>query len=534
MHICLDHLSDFLPKMIELCERQSDNLLDVSNNDQSNETLKRELKSRHITMIAIGGIIGPGLLVGSGTALAFAGPIGALIAFAVTGIIVFFVMQSLGEISTAIPVSGAFTDFAGRFCDPALSFSLGWIYWYLWITVLANEYNAISIVIMYWTEVVPQWAWIVLWWFLFLGLSLVGVLVYGEIEFWLSLIKILAILMYFILAILIDIGVIGNIHIGTRYWQNPGSFADGINGVAKVFVIAGTLYAGVEMVGVTAGECQNPRRAVPRAIKQVFWRIVIFYLGTVFFIGLLIPYNSPRLLSAQSKTAASPLTISLQEAGIHVAAHVINGLIVLSVVSAGISSIYVTSRTICYLGKTKRAPKFLGITNKHGVPWVAILFCNLCACICFVNQGSGGIGVAYTYLINLSGVSTFIVWAVIILTHIQFRRGLKAQGVSINELPFRAMWYPYGAYFGLGANIFLIFFQGYTSLFPVFDKVSFVVSYILIPVFLILFFGYKFWKKTQWIQASEMDIWSDRRVIDEEEVQADNQTIWSRIKTIII
>jgi len=284
--------------------------------------------------------------VGSGTALAYAGPAGALIAFAATGLIVFFVMQSLGEISTAIPVSGAFTDFAGRFCDPALSFALGWTYWYLWITVLANEYNAISIVIMYWTQVVPQWAWIVLWWFLFLALSLFGVLVYGEIEFWLSLIKILAILAYFILAVLIDIGVIGGTHIGMRYWQNPGPFADGINGVAKVFVIAGTLYAGVEMVGVTAGECQNPQRAVPRAIKQVFWRIVIFYLGTVFFIGLLIPYNSSRLLSAQSKTAASPLTISLQDAGINVAAHVINGLIVLSVVSAGISSIYVTSRTI--------------------------------------------------------------------------------------------------------------------------------------------------------------------------------------------
>ena len=237
---------------------------------QPDQTLKRELKSRHITMIAIGGIIGPGLLVGSGTALSQAGPAGALIAFAATGLIVFFVMQSLGEISTAIPVSGAFTDFAGRFCDPALSFAVGWIYWYLWITVLANEYNAISIVIMYWTQVIPQWAWIVLWWFLFLGLSLVGVVVYGEIEFWLSLIKIIAILAYFILAILIDIGVIGKTYIGTRYWKNPGSFADGINGVAKIFVIAGTLYAGVETVGVTAGECKYPQHAVPRAIKQVF------------------------------------------------------------------------------------------------------------------------------------------------------------------------------------------------------------------------------------------------------------------------
>ena len=521
--------------MIELSEPHSDILLNTSNNDKSpNEKLKRELKSRHITMIAIGGIIGPGLLVGSGTALAYAGPAGALIAFAATGIIVFFVMQSLGEISTAIPVSGAFTDFAGRFCDPALSFALGWIYWYLWITVLANEYNAISIVIMYWTQVIPQWAWIILWWFFFLALSLFGVLIYGEIEFWLSLIKILAILAYFILAILIDVGAIGGTYIGMRYWQNPGSFADGINGVAKVFVIAGTLYAGVETVGVTAGECRNPQRAVPRAIKQVFWRIIVFYLGMIFFIGLLIPYDSPRLLSAQSKTAASPLTISLQDAGIHVAAHIINGLIVLSVVSAGISSIYVTSRTICYLGQTGRAPKFLAITNKRGVPWVAILFCNLFASICFINQGSGGAGLAYTYLINLSGVSTFIVWAIITFTHIQFRRGLKAQGVKANELPFRAVLYPYGAYFGLLANIFLIFFQGYTSFYPSFNVIAFIVAYILVPIFFILFFGYKFWKKTKWVGASEMDIWSDRRVVIEKEISTTNRTIWSRIKTIFI
>jgi amino acid transporter len=167
------------------------------------------------------------------------------------------------------------------------------------------------------------------------------VLIYDEIEFWLSLIKILAILAYFILAILIDMGVVGGTFIGMRYWQNPGSFADGINGVAKAFVIAGTLYAGVETVGITAGECRNPQRTVSRAIKQMFWRIVVFYLGMIFFIGLLIPYDSPRLLS---------------------------------VVSAGISSIYVTSRNICYLGQTGQAPKFLGIRNKRGVPWTAIKF----------------------------------------------------------------------------------------------------------------------------------------------------------------
>jgi amino acid transporter len=217
-----------------------------------------------------------------------------------------------------------------------------------------------------------------------------------------------------------------------------------------------------------------------------------------------------------------------------VAAHIINGLIVLSVLSAGLSTIYIASRTIFNLGRTGRAPKFLGMINKRGVPWVAILFSNFFACICFINQGSGGVGAAYTYIINLSGVSTFIVWAVICLTHIQFRRGLKAQGVSVNELPFRAMWYPYGAYFGLGANVFLIFFQGYTTMLRPFNTVSFIVSYILIPVFLILYFGYKFAKKTRWVEVGQMDISSGRRVVGEEEIPVTNETIWSRMKNIII
>jgi yeast amino acid transporter len=149
--------------------------------------LHRSLKSRHLQMIAIGGIIGPGLLVGSGNALHLAGPAGILISFCLVGIIVFFVMQSLGELATLIPVTGSFTQFAERFGDDALAFALGWAYWYLWITVLANEYNAVSLVVMYWTDAVPQWAWILIFWVLFLGLSMLGVLAFGEVEFWLSL-----------------------------------------------------------------------------------------------------------------------------------------------------------------------------------------------------------------------------------------------------------------------------------------------------------------------------------------------------------
>ena len=198
------------------------------------------------------------------------------------GIIVFFVMQSLGEMATIIPVSGSFTEYAGRFIDDSLAFALGWAYWYLFVTVslarpyslrnktksdsiqvLANEYNAISLVIGYWTQAVPQWGWILIFWTLFLALSNLGVLAYGELEFWLSMyagdcltfrtyadltrIKVLALIVFFILAICISAGAVGPGPIGFKYWHDPGAFADSINGVAKTFVVAGTLYAGTEM-----------------------------------------------------------------------------------------------------------------------------------------------------------------------------------------------------------------------------------------------------------------------------------------------
>ncbi|KAJ5949852.1 Amino acid/polyamine transporter I [Penicillium verhagenii] len=487
--------------------------------------LKRQLKSRHLQMIAIGGIIGPGLLVSSGNALHEGGPAGSLISFSLVGIIVFFVMQSLGEMATIIPVTGSFIEYAERFIDDALAFALGWAYWYLWVTVLANEYNSISLVIEYWTSAVPQWGWILIFWFLFLTLSNLGILAYGEMEFWLSIIKVLALIVFFILAICISAGAIGPQTIGFKYWHHPGAFADGINGVAKTFVVAGTLYAGTEMVGITAGESSNPRKAVPRAIKQVFWRILIFYVGTIFFIGILIPWNDKQLLGSSSKTASSPLTIALTDAGILPAAHLINALIVISVISAGNSSLYVASRTLLFMSRNRKAPKFIGRTNRAGVPWIGLIMTNVFACIVFLEQSSSA-GTVYSALITLSGVATFIVWSVIGICHIRFRRALVAQGEDPSKLPYQAVFYPYGTYIALAANIFLVFFQGYTCFLNPFSASDFVINYILLPVFVLFFVAYKIWNKTKWVRLEDMDIWSGRRGFAIEEEENDKERGW--------
>lgn len=207
------------------------------------------------------------------------------------------------------------------------------------------------------------------------------------------------------------------------------------------------------------------------------------------------PYNDDQLLSAGSKASASPLTIALQRGGINAAASVINAVIIVSVISAGNSSLYVASRTLCFMAREGRAPSILGRTTRSGVPIYALVLSNAIALISLLNVSSGS-GKVFTYLINISGVSSFLVWAIICLCHIRFRAAMKVQGRSLAEVPFKALLFPWGAYFGLAANIFLVFFQGYTTLFP-FSAVDWVVAYIVLPVFVTLVMGWKIWHRTK-------------------------------------
>ncbi|KAJ1025853.1 hypothetical protein NDA16_002479 [Ustilago loliicola] len=503
-----------------------------NSNEPPAEDLRRALHTRHMVMIAIGGIIGPGLLVGSGTALANAGPVGALIAFAITGGIVYFVLQALGEMATLFAIRGSFIEYAGRWVDPALGFVAGWIYWELWISVLANEYNAVAIIIRYWdgAKVVPVFAWILIFWALFMGLSMAGVLLYGEIEFVLATIKVIGIVVFFVLSIVINVGGTGGDYIGFRYFKTPGPFAgsgsnlDALNGIAKILVISATLYAGTEATSITAAEARNPAKAVPIAIRSVFYRILVLYLGTIFFISLNVPWDDLSLVSAKSKAAASPLTIALKRGGIGAAASLINALIILSVISAGNSSLYIASRTLQSLGATGRAPKIFGWTTSKGkVPIPALVLSNLVALISLLSINSGA-STVFTYIINISGVSTFIIFAIICLCHIRFRQTWLHQGNSLSDLPFRAWLSPYGTWGAFILNVVLAFFQGYTTFLNPRKAADIIVAYIVIPVAVALYFGWKLFHRTKIVSLDDIDLDSGRRLIEdfEESANTDN------------
>lgn len=471
-----------------------------------NSGVKRGLKTRHLSMMALAGIIGPGILVGTGGALSNGGPASLIIGFGIIGLIAFSITQSLGEMTTLYPTGGAFVTLSDRFVDKAFGVTVGWQYWLVWACVLANEYNVISSLMVFWSDKVPLWGYFLIFWFAFLGFQMLGIESFGEAEFWLALLKIMGLIAYFMFSIIYASGgLVGQKEpIGFRYWHDPGAFVSGFRGVAQVFVFASTFYAGVEAVAVAATETRNPSVAVPKAIRQVIWRIIFVYMGVAFFFGLTCPSNADGLVNGEARALKSPMTIALQNAGWEGGVHLINAFIFITVLSAANSSIYIGSRTILFMAQEKMAPKFLGKTNSRGVPVYAIVFTNLFGILSVMNVSSGA-GKAYGYIVNLSGVSTFLVWGAISFTHIRFRKAWAAQGRTPDQLPFRSLWFPYNAYFGLCANIFLALVQGWTTLSP-FDAGTFVDAYILLPLFVIVYVVYKLVFKTRFWRAHEVDL----------------------------
>lgn len=473
--------------------------------------VKRGLKTRHLSMMALAGIIGPGLLVGSGGALSSGGPASLLIGFGVIGIIAFSIMQSLGELTTLYPTGGSFTSLADRMVDKAFSVAVGWNYFIIWVAVLANEYNVISSIFVFWSGKVPLWGYFLIFWCAFLAFQLLGVEAFGEAEFWLALLKLLGLTAFFIFSIIYAAGGLSGQHgaLGFRYWHDPGAFANGFRGVATVFVFCSTFYAGCESIAVAATETRNPGVAVPRAIRQVFWRIIFIYMGSALFFGITCPANADGLVNGASRALKSPMTVAIQNAGWQGGVHLINAFIFITCLSAVNSSIYIGSRTVLFMAQDGKAPRFLGWTNARGVPVAAIIFTNLFGALSMMNISTGA-SKAYSYIVNLSGVSTFLVWGSISFIHIRFRQAWAAQGRQPHELPFKSLWYPWNAYFGLSANLFLAFVQGWTTLKP-FDAGNFIDAYILLPLFPVIYVVYKVLAKTHFWRVHEIDLDSGRR-----------------------
>lgn len=474
--------------------------------------LKRSLQPRHMNMIAIGGAIGTGLFLLSGGSVSAAGPGGAIVAYAVMGILVYFLMTSLGEMATLLPLSGSFETYATRFVDPAFGFALGWNYWFCWATCVACELVAGSIIVKFWLPHTNATLWSILFLAILFILNLTSARAYGEGEYWFASIKVITIIAFIIVGTLMIFGIMGGHSPGFSNFTlsdgngNKGPFIGGIAAMINVFLLAGFSFSGTELVGLAAGECVNPEVNVPKAIKTVFWRILLFYIFAIVVIGFLIPFTNPNLLkSGTDQIAFSPFTMVFQRSGIAFAASFMNAVILTAVLSAGNSGLYAASRMLYAMAKEGKAHKIFGKVNKRGVPMNALYLTTLVACSAFLASLVGD-GRIYYALVNISGITAFFAWLGIAVCHYRFRKAYIAQGKKLEDLKYKAKWFPFGPIMAMvlctivifGANIWI--FQADT-----FDWFSFITNYITIPLFAIFYFGYKFVKKTKIVPLLECD-----------------------------
>ncbi|CCD23555.1 amino acid permease GAP1 NDAI_0B05220 [Naumovozyma dairenensis CBS 421] len=488
--------------------------------------LKHTLKGRHMQMVAIGGAIGSGLFVGSSTALRTAGPAGIVIGWGLTSTMIYCMVMALGELAVVFPVSGGFTTYATRFIDESFGFASNFNYALQWLATLPLEIVSASITVNYWqTPERYRDGFVALFWLVIVIINLFGVRGFGEAEFVFSTIKVLTVIGFIILGIVLVAG--GGPEggfVGGRYWHNPGAFVGDnagtqFKGVCSVFVTAAFSFAGSELVGITAAEAANPRKSVPRAAKQVVWRIVLFYMGSLIMIGLLVPYTDPRLIGASSVDAsASPFVIAIVTHGIRGLPSVINVVILIAVLSVGNSAIFAGSRTIAALSEQGFLPEIFGYIDRKGRPLVGIIVISTFGLIAFI-AASKKQGEVFAWLMALSGLSSLFTWGGICLCHIRFRMALKAQGRSTNELPFVSPAGIIGSSWGLFMLLLMFIAQFYVALFPPGSKPSaevFFESYLSFPIVLAFYFGHKIYKKNWklFIKAEDMDIDTGRRETD--------------------
>ncbi|CAG8953316.1 hypothetical protein HYFRA_00003524 [Hymenoscyphus fraxineus] len=493
------------------------------------DKLHRALKGRHMQMIAIGGSIGAGLFVGSGGALSSGGPGALVIDFMIIGFMLLLTVNAMGELAALYPVAGSFYNYSIRFIDPAWGFAMGWNYALNWLIVLPFELTTAGITIAFWTDPddtgtpsINVAVWITIFLVMVTAINFFGVKGYGEVEFVLGLIKVIAIIGFIILGIIIDCGGVPTDtrgYIGAKYWHNPGAFRNGFKGFCSVFVTASFAFGGTELVGLAAAECANPRKTIPKATKQVFWRITLFYVISLFILGLIVPSDEPTLSKASGgHTRYSPFVLSFKLAGIKVLPSIFNAVITLSVISVANSCTFASTRTVQALCAAGMGPRWGAKVDKKGRPWVILIIALTFGALAYVNVAPQGSEI-FTWLLSISGLSNFFTWGSICFAHIRFRKAWALNGRTVDDLPFAAMFGTTGSWIGLSLNILCLIAQFYVSLFPIGgqpDAKAFFENYLAAPIVIAFFVGYKCFYK-QWsigVDLSLIQIDEGRRDYD--------------------
>lgn len=531
----------------EFTRLNSDDLED----ELENSKLIKDLSIRHLITLAVGGAIGTGLFVNSGAALNSGGPASLVIDWVIISTCLFTVINSLGELAAAFPVVGGFNVYITRFIDPSFGFAVNLNYLAQWLVLLPLELVAASITIRYWNDKINSDAWVAIFYAVIALANMLDVKSFGETEFVLSMVKLLAIMGFSILGIILACG--GGPHggyIGGKYWHDPGAFVghdagSQFKGLCSVFVTAAFSYSGVELTAVSAAESTNPRETIPKAAKRTFWLITFSYVIVLTIIGCLVPYTDPRLMQGSSSVdaASSPLVIAIENGGIKGLPSLINAVILIALISVANSAVYACSRCMVSMAHIQNLPKFLSRVDKKGRPIPAILVTLVFGLLSFVAASDKQEEV-FTWLSALSGLSTIFCWMAINLAHIRFRKAMQVQNRSLDELSFISQTGIIGSWYGVCVLFLVLVASFWTSLFPVGSSKasaeSYFEGYLSLPILIVCYAGHKLYTRN-WklvVSPKEMDIYSGRKLIDvdqnklEKELQAElilQKPLWWRL-----
>ncbi|OLU32868.1 amino acid permease [Pseudomonas sp. PA27(2017)] len=441
--------------------------------------LKRGLKNRHIQLIALGGAIGTGLFLGSAGVMASAGP-SMILGYAIGGFIAFLIMRQLGEMIVEEPVAGSFSHFAHSYWGPFAGFLSGWNYWVLYVLVGMAELTAVGKYVQYWWPEIPTWATAAAFFVLINAINLTNVRVFGEAEFWFSIIKVVAIMGMILLGCyLLFSGAGGEQASVSNLWSHGGFFPNGVSGLLMMMAIIMFSFGGLELVGITAAEADQPKTVIPKAINQVVYRILIFYIGALTVLLSLHPWDDlvATLTAGGDSYGSSPFVQIFSLIGSDTAAHLLNFVVLTAALSVYNSGVYCNSRMLYGLAEQGNAPKALLKVDKRGVPVLAIFFSALFTLICVVINYLVPKS-ALELLMSLVVAALVINWAMISLAHIKFRKAMQAKGV---EPSFKAFWFPFANYLCLA---FVLFILGVMLFIP-----GIRISVFAIPFWLLFIWG---------------------------------------------
>jgi AAT family amino acid transporter len=404
--------------------------------------LHRGLEARHIELIALGGTIGVGLFMGAASTLKWAGP-SVLLAYILAGVFVFFIMRSMGEMLHLEPVAGSFAVYAHKYLGPYFGYLTAWSYWFMWIAVGISEITAIGVYAQYWFPELPQWIPALAAVAIVAAANLAAVKLYGEMEFWFALIKITTIIVMIVVGLAVIFFGSGN-HGQAIGFDNltvhGGFFAGGWKGFLFALCIVVASYQGVELVGITAGEAKNPQVTLKRAINNILWRILIFYVGAIFVIITIFPWN-------EMGTHGSPFVLTFAKVGITAAAGIINFVVLTAALSGCNSGMYSCGRMLYALSQNRQLPAFLSKVSASGVPVYGIAVTILCllvgSCLNYLIPNPEQV---FVYVYSASVLPGMVPWFVVLVSQLRFREAHRA---ALKNHPFKSIMFPYTNYLTL-------------------------------------------------------------------------------------